>query len=81
MRILQVSKKRAVRDQKFGFGGRKRLGKQNDASSAADMESFRPFRRGALPSLSPLAEDGVAWLNLPASALELDSCSRITTAR
>ncbi|EIE20095.1 eukaryotic rRNA processing [Coccomyxa subellipsoidea C-169] len=37
----KVSKKREAKDTKFGFGGRKRLGKQNDASSAADMGGFR----------------------------------------
>ena len=36
-----MSKKREAKDSKFGFGGRKRLGKQNDASSAADMGGFR----------------------------------------
>ncbi len=32
------SKKREARDERYGFGGRKRLKKQNDATSAADME-------------------------------------------
>lgn len=41
-----MSKKRNAKDEKFGFGGRKRLKKQNDASSAADMEGFRPARFG-----------------------------------
>eukprot|EP00879_Flechtneria_rotunda_P012238 GHRR01012780.1.p1 GENE.GHRR01012780.1~~GHRR01012780.1.p1 ORF type:complete len:278 (+),score=128.67 GHRR01012780.1:234-1067(+) len=36
------SKKRQVKDAKFGFGGRKRLQKQNDAFSAADMSSYKP---------------------------------------
>ena len=40
----QPSKKREARDSKYGFGGRKRLGKQNDASSAADMEGYKPGR-------------------------------------
>ena len=46
---VQVSKKRGFKDEKFGFGGRKRLKKQNDASSAADMEPFRPARFGKAP--------------------------------
>ncbi|BDA45324.1 probable rRNA-processing protein EBP2 [Coccomyxa sp. Obi] len=37
----KVSRKREAKDAKFGFGGRKRLGKQNDASSAANMDGFR----------------------------------------
>lgn len=53
---VQVSKKRTARDQKFGFGGRKRLGKQNDADSAADMDAFRPARfGGACPWLGTTA--------------------------
>ncbi|CAL5221811.1 g4067 [Coccomyxa viridis] len=36
-----VGKKREAKNDKYGFGGRKRLGKQNDASSAADMDGFR----------------------------------------
>lgn len=37
------NKKRTARDSKYGFGGRKRLGKQNDAvSAAADPEKFHP---------------------------------------
>lgn len=35
-------KKRLARDAKYGFGGRKRLGKQNDARSAADMSDYKP---------------------------------------
>lgn len=38
------SKKRAQRDSKYGFGGPKRLRKQNDASSAADVDGYRPSR-------------------------------------
>ena len=34
------SKKRAVRDAKFGFGGRKKLAKQNNAESSADMNAL-----------------------------------------
>ena len=39
-----VGKKREAKNEKYGFGGRKRLGKQNDASSAADMDGFRQGR-------------------------------------
>ncbi len=39
-----VGKKREAKNDKYGFGGRKRLGKQNDASSAADMDGFRQGR-------------------------------------
>eukprot|EP00878_Enallax_costatus_P021073 GHUV01022294.1.p1 GENE.GHUV01022294.1~~GHUV01022294.1.p1 ORF type:complete len:344 (+),score=146.69 GHUV01022294.1:239-1270(+) len=38
------SKKRQVKNAKFGFGGRKRLQKQNDAFSAADMSGYKPGR-------------------------------------
>lgn len=41
---MQVGKKRQAKNDKFGFGGRKRLKKQNDAGSAADMDSFRQGR-------------------------------------
>ncbi|KAK9862248.1 hypothetical protein WJX84_002448 [Apatococcus fuscideae] len=43
--IAKGGKKRQAKDSKFGFGGRKRLGKQNDATSAADMSSM-PSGRG-----------------------------------
>ncbi|KAF6251220.1 eukaryotic rRNA processing [Scenedesmus sp. NREL 46B-D3] len=36
------NKKRQMKDAKFGFGGRKRLQKQNDAFSAADMSGYKP---------------------------------------
>ena len=40
------SKKREVRDAKFGFGGRKKLQKQNSAESSADMNALsRDSRR------------------------------------
>jgi rRNA-processing protein EBP2 len=32
--------KRQKRDQKFGFGGKKRFSKSGDAASSADMSSF-----------------------------------------
>eukprot|EP00899_Mesostigma_viride_P002628 jgi/Mesvir1/12366/Mv00549-RA.1 len=35
------SQKRAFKDAKFGFGGPKKLKKQNDAGSAGDMDGFR----------------------------------------
>jgi rRNA-processing protein EBP2 len=38
------NKKRQMKDAKFGFGGRKRLQKQNDAFSAADMSGYKPGR-------------------------------------
>ena len=41
---MQIGKKRQAKNDKFGFGGRKRLKKQNNASSAADMDSFRQGR-------------------------------------
>ncbi len=37
----KVGKKREAKNETYGFGGRKRLGKQNDATSAADMDGFR----------------------------------------
>ncbi|KAJ9533063.1 hypothetical protein QJQ45_018165 [Haematococcus lacustris] len=39
-----LNKKRQARDAKFGHGGAKRLSKQNDAVSAADMDGYRPSR-------------------------------------
>ena len=39
------SKKRAVRDAKYGFGGRKRANKQNTADSSADMNAMFKDRR------------------------------------
>ncbi|KAG2496308.1 hypothetical protein HYH03_005541 [Edaphochlamys debaryana] len=38
----QLNKKRQAKNAKFGFGGRKALKKQNDAYSAADMDSYKP---------------------------------------
>jgi rRNA-processing protein EBP2 len=38
----EKGKKRVARDAKYGFGGRKRLSKQNDARSAADMSDYKP---------------------------------------
>lgn len=43
------SKKRMVKNAKYGFGGPKRLQKQNDAFSSADMGGFRPGRGGKGP--------------------------------
>ncbi len=40
----KVGKKRDAKNERYGFGGRKRLSKQNDASSAADMDGFRQGR-------------------------------------
>lgn len=40
----EANSKRQAKNEKFGFGGRKRLGKQNDASSAADMSGYKPGR-------------------------------------
>ena len=40
------SQKRQGKDAKFGFGGRKKLAKQNDASSAADMSGYKQARPG-----------------------------------
>ena len=37
----QVNKKRLAKNSKFGFGGSKRLSKQNDAYSAASMDGYR----------------------------------------
>ncbi|KAL6947256.1 hypothetical protein ACO0QE_002135 [Hanseniaspora vineae] len=36
----QVSKKRAAKDAKYGFGGMKRFKRKNDAESSADMSGF-----------------------------------------
>lgn len=37
-------KKRQLKNAKFGFGGKKKLQKQNDAFSAADMSGFKGGR-------------------------------------
>ena len=37
-------KKRQLKNAKFGFGGKKKLQKQNDAFSAADMSGYKPGR-------------------------------------
>jgi rRNA-processing protein EBP2 len=39
-----ASKKRQLKDAKFGFGGRKRLRKQNDAFSSASTDGYKPGR-------------------------------------
>ncbi|CAG9464300.1 unnamed protein product [Pedinophyceae sp. YPF-701] len=44
----KVSAKRQSRNAKYGFGGKKRVQKQNDAKSAADMSSFKPSVRGGV---------------------------------
>lgn len=41
------NKKRQLKNAKFGFGGKKRLQKQNDAFSAADMSGYKPGRSGS----------------------------------
>ena len=40
----KVGKKREAKNERYGFGGRKRLGKQNDATSAADTDSYKQGR-------------------------------------
>ncbi len=40
----KVGKKREAKNERYGFGGRKRLGKQNDATSAADTDGYRQGR-------------------------------------
>ena len=44
--MAKPGKKRQVRDAKFGFGGRKKLSKQNTAASAADMSGMRASKGG-----------------------------------
>eukprot|EP00955_Chlamydomonas_euryale_P107189 365747-Chlamydomonas_euryale.AAC.66 len=41
-----ANKKRQGKDAKFGFGGKKRIAKQNDASSAADMSGYKGAKGG-----------------------------------
>eukprot|EP00775_Hariotina_reticulata_P003949 gene3949-4203_t len=61
------NKKRQMKDAKFGFGGRKRLQKQNDAFSAADMSGYKPGRfddgvggkKGAGKQRGPNVQGGV----------------------
>uniref|UniRef100_A0A7S0IHQ7 rRNA-processing protein EBP2 n=1 Tax=Micromonas pusilla TaxID=38833 RepID=A0A7S0IHQ7_MICPS len=38
----ETRQKREFKNEKFGFGGRKRLKKQNDKESARDMSNFKP---------------------------------------
>ena len=40
------SKKRKMRDEKYGHGGRKRLKKQNSRDSANDVSSYKPASNG-----------------------------------
>lgn len=40
----QTSGRREAKNTKFGFGGRKRLKKQNDSISAADMNDYKASR-------------------------------------
>lgn len=43
-----VNKKRQQKNQKYGFGGPKRMSKQNDAVSAASMDGYRaPGKKGS----------------------------------
>lgn len=37
-----TQRKRAAKDAKYGFGGKKSLNKQNDAASAHDMSTYKP---------------------------------------
>jgi len=39
-----VANKRNFKDQKFGFGGKKKGGKANTKQSADDVSGYRPFR-------------------------------------
>lgn len=55
-----MGKKREAKNDKYGFGGRKRLGKQNDASSAADMDSFKQGR----------FEDGIGGRQSPTALIQ-----------
>ena len=45
-RRTRAPPKAAGEGQQVGFGGPKRAGKRNDATSAADMEGFKPSRSG-----------------------------------
>ena len=49
----KAGKKRQVRDAKFGFGGRKKLQKQNSAESSADMRGARTGQPGGKPGGKP----------------------------
>jgi len=48
-----VGKKRQAKNEKFGFGGRKRKLKKNSAESAAEMTSFKSHVHGKSPGKSP----------------------------
>lgn len=47
-----ISKKRHMKNKKFGSGGPKKLKKQNDSFSAADMTDFRAGHKKGFPSKS-----------------------------
>ena len=40
----RINHKRQKKDQKFGFGGKKRFAKSNDAKSSADLSGFSARR-------------------------------------
>mmetsp|Transcript_9209 Transcript_9209/g.21663 ORF Transcript_9209/g.21663 Transcript_9209/m.21663 type:complete len:175 (-) Transcript_9209:399-923(-) len=50
------SKKREARDKKFGFGGRKKIQKQNDAKSSADDSGWTQGRYGGKFAGSAMAK-------------------------
>ena len=37
--------KRKAKDEKFGFGGKKRGAKRNTKESAGDISEYKPFRK------------------------------------
>lgn len=64
----KASKKREAKNAKFGFGGRKRLAKQNSAGSSADVDGFRPSRPGVKGGISKKGGKGGAASKRPGKA-------------
>ena len=54
------SRKKAAKDGKYGFGGKKKADKSNDGSSAADTRSFSMRRNKSLPDGMNMRKGGGA---------------------
>ena len=46
--IFSVNGKRKFKDEKFGFGGKKRGMKKNTNESSNDVSDYKPFRAGGV---------------------------------
>ena len=55
--------KRKFKDEKFGFGGKKRKIKKNDAESSKDMSSYKPHINGKLKNGNQNVSNSLSYLN------------------